>query len=259
MRKALLDTHLKAAELLCTIKDEFRCMISESKDVDEASARKFVRSRFRKYGLRSDKDSPIVAFGENTSHVHYFPGRSSLRLKREMLILLDMWAHLPHGVYADMTWMFYFGKKPSHKVLEAFEAISGARDSMISFLRDSLQDGNIPHSNQCDAVVRDHLNKKRLGAYFLHSTGHSMTQRLVHGLKSNKGLSPRNLSKIRLSLPYTVEPGLYFAHLDQPFGVRTEMDFYIDRDWKVITTTEQQKNLDFILSRGQRRLDGFDS
>ncbi len=256
MDKKLIATHVKAAELLCKIRDEFKELISGSAPIDEVTARRFVKSRYRRYGLRTDKDSPIVAFGENTSKVHHLENRSH-RLRRENLILLDMWAHLPHGVYADMTWMFYFGKRPSHTVVEAFDAVASARDSMITFLRDSLQDGKLPHANRCDAVVRDNLNKRRLGAYFLHSTGHSMTQRLVHGHKSEKGLSPRNASKIRHRLPYTVEPGLYFAHLDQPFGVRTEMDFYISKDGGVVITTDAQKKLDFILPPGQKALDAF--
>ncbi|MFP4656710.1 MAG: M24 family metallopeptidase [Candidatus Woesearchaeota archaeon] len=257
MNEKLVGTHEEAARLLCEIKNEFRNLLLSSGKISEKDARKFVKSRFRRYNLRTDKDSPIIAFRENTSSVHHLTDNGMMRLRQESLIMLDMWAHLPHGVYADMTWMFYYGKRPSHMVLDAFDAIVGARDSMISFLRNSLQDGVFPTSNRCDAAVRDHLNKKGYGAYFLHSSGHSMTQRLVHGLKSNKGLSPRNPSRIRKMLPYTIEPGLYFAHLDEPFGVRTEMDFYIGLGNKVVLTTEQQKGLDFILPKGQRRLDRF--
>ena len=260
MNKKLIDTHVEAASLLCKIKDEFRDMILSSqniKSINEAFARKFVRSKFRKYNLKTDKDSPIVAFNENTSQVHYFPNKKSSCLTKESLILLDMWAHLPNGVYADMTWMSYYGKRPSHLITSAFDAIIGARDSMISFIRNNLQDGHLPTANLCDANVRDYLNKKQLGSYFLHSTGHSMTQRLVHGLKSNKGISPRNNLKIKKMLPYTVEPGLYFGHLDRPFGVRTEMDFYINSKNEIIITSDAQKELDYILPKGQKRLDLF--
>ncbi len=257
MEERLIKTHIEAARLLGKVKDDFRKEISDGNIKDEYEGKRFILKRFKEYGLRTDKDCPIVAFGRNTSFVHYFPTTNSLRLKDEMPILLDIWGHIPNGVYADMTWMFYKGRHASPKLLRAFEAVISSRDAMISFLRDSLQDKKLPASNRCDSIVRDALNEHKLGAYFLHSTGHSMTQRLVHGWKSNRGITPRNPNKISKMMPYTVEPGLYFRHLDAPFGVRSEMDFYINKDNKVILTSDVQKELDFILPKGQERLSGF--
>lgn len=257
MNAKLIGSHIEAAKTLCKIKDEFKEFISEKKSINETKARKFIKRRFSHYNLKTDKDCPIVAFGKSTSFVHYFPGKKSEQLKPETLILLDMWAHKPNGIYADITWMFYYGRKPNHKILEVFDAVIGARDSCISFIRDSLQDRKIPLSNHCDAAVRDYLNKKQLGSYYFHSSGHSMTQRLVHGLKSNRGLSPKNFLKIKKMLPYTIEPGIYLAHLEEPFGVRSELDFYIEKDNRFILTSDVQKELDYILPKGQKRLDNY--
>ena len=257
MNKKQIESHLEAVKALSHVKDEVKEFLSEKKNINETKVRKFIKKRFRFHNLRTDNDCPIVAFGKNTSFVHYFPGKKSELLQNETLILLDMWAHKPNGVYADITWMFYYGRKPSHKIIEVFNSVIGARDALIVFLRNSLQDNNLPQSNVCDAVVRDYLNKKQLGSYYFHSSGHSMTQRLVHGLKSNKGLSPKNFQKIKKMLPYTIEPGIYLAHLNEPFGVRSEIDFYISKENKVIITSEVQKELDYILPKGQKKLNNF--
>ncbi|MFW6230967.1 MAG: M24 family metallopeptidase [Nanoarchaeota archaeon] len=258
MVTALMESHIKAAELLGTIKDEVKEYLIEKKNLNEYKVWKFVRRRFSYYNLRTDKECPIVAFGPNTSYVHYFPKKTrSEPLKTEIPILLDIWAHLPYGIYADMTWMFYYGRKPDPLFQKVFNAILASRDAALSYLRDQFQDGKVPISNKIDAVVRESLNDAKLGAYFFHSTGHSMTQRLVHGLKSNKGLSPKNDLKMKPRLPYTIEPGLYLAHLDHPFGARSEIDFYVDDKKKIVVTTPLQKELDYILPRGQSTLDGF--
>ena len=257
MNSKLIESHIEAAKALCQIKNEVKEFLGEKKNLNETKTRKFIKRRFSHYNLKTDKDCPIVAFNGNTSFVHYFPGKKSEKLTNESLIMVDMWAHKPNGVYADITWMFYYGRKPEHKVIEVFNAVIGARDACLSFIRDSIQDKKLPISNHCDAAVRDYLNKKQLGAYYFHSSGHSMTQRLVHGLKSNRGLSPKNSQKMKRMLPYTIEPGIYLAHLDEPFGVRSELDFYIDKNNQLIITSDIQKELDYILPKGQKRLDNY--
>lgn len=257
MNLKLLKTHEEAARLLGKVKDDVKQYLSEKKSLNEKKVIKFVRKQFRKYNLKTDKDCPIVAFGKNTSLIHYFPGKKSEPLRPETPILLDMWAHLPFGVYADITWMFYYGHKPKQEFLDVFDAVIGSRDALVTYLKHAFQDNKIPISNVCDAVVRDYLNKKGYGAYFFHSTGHSMTQRLVHGLKSNKGFSPRNDLKMKKRLPYTIEPGLYFAHLDEPFGVRSEIDFYSNEKNELVLTSPVQKEMDYILPKGQSTLRKF--
>jgi Xaa-Pro aminopeptidase len=244
-------THELAASTLMTIKDEIsdfiRSEMQDKRPLTEYSLWSFIRKRFKTYGLATDKDCPIVAFGKNTSRVHYFPQkRNSKKLEQEMPIMIDMWGHGKNGCYADITWMFYYGKKPSRQLRKHFSFVIGARDECLLYIRHALENDTLPQLNMCDASVRDYLNKKKVGAYFFHSTGHAMSITHVHGTKQQKGLAPRNDASLLLETPYTIEPGLYYPHLTTPFGLRSEIDFYITKDMELVVTSECQTGLTLI-------------
>lgn len=248
----VIKTHCTAAQRLMDIKDEIPSFILEQttdgKSLTEYHLWKWIRKRFQAYGLRTDSECPIVAFGKNTSRVHYFPSKQSETLRPEMPIMIDMWAHLPNGCYADITWMFYYGKRPNLQLRKLFNAVAESRDLCLQYIKKSIKEETMPQQNRCDSTVRDHLNKKKLGAYYFHSTGHPMTVRNVHGHKSDKGLSPRNTDTLNVLQPYTIEPGLYLAHLDSPVGVRSEIDFYISETGTVEVTTHVQESITLINS-----------
>lgn len=46
-----------------------------------------------------------------------------------------------------------------------------------------------------------------------------------------------------MDLGYTIEPGLYF---ENGFGVRDEIDFYINDNFELVITTNLRNNLIFI-------------
>lgn len=241
----IIDTHIQAAKLLSRIKDNIPKFINSKKLVNEQDVRKFIQKRFKEFGLTTDKDCPIVAFGPNTSFVHYLPRKKYARLKPESLILVDMWARLKGGCYADITWMYYYGKTIPLKIKKVFNEVIKARDSGIDYIRKSLKSKIKIQSNLIDASIRDSLNEGKLGSYYLHSSGHSMTKKKIHGLKNNKGLSPKNFKSLDFNLPYTIEPGIYLAHLEKPFGIRSEIDFYIKEN-KIIITSDIQKGITLI-------------
>ncbi len=70
------------------------------------------------------------------------------------------------------------------------------------------------------------------GPYFIHRTGHSIGQE-VHGNGAN--MDDLETHDERLVLPrtgFSIEPGIYLAE----FGVRSEVDVFIDKDRQVHVT-----------------------
>ena len=55
-----------------------------------------------------------------------------------------------------------------------------------------------------------------------------------------KGIKKSNNSPILVNQGYTIEPGIY---IKGEFGVRSEIDFYIDKSGKVVVTTGLEKNI----------------
>ena len=54
---------------------------------------------------------------------------------------------------------------------------------------------------------------------------------------------PKNHRPIKINIGYTIEPGVYLAG---KFGARSEINFYIDKNWQLVITTPVQKKLDLI-------------
>jgi Xaa-Pro aminopeptidase len=237
--KKQIEQHKKAADNLAKIVKEFSIYIKNNQHITEYEAAVFVKKLFRKYNLKSDKTNPIVAFRENTSFVHYYPEQKSLKLKPESLILFDLWGRVnaKGAPYADITWMLYFGKKVPKDVEKVFLAVIDTRDEAIKFIKKNLSKRNIPMGKEIDKHVRDYLHKYKLADKFLHGTGHSLGFTYAHGNKTR--ISPKGKQSLPINVGYTIEPGVYFKN---KFGVRSEIDFYIDNNYTlVITGAVQQK------------------
>jgi len=236
--KTKINKHIKAAELLNKIKDEAFKYIKKNKNISEYDVQRFIMVKFKMNGLRTDR-APIVAFRQNTSFVHYYPSRYFKILKPESLILIDIWARLKgkNSPFADITWMGYYGKKVPREVLKIFKIIIGARDGAVQYIEDVLRHGEIPGTYKVDKIVRDIIKKNGFGNNFLHTTGHSLGFVSPHG---GKRLGPKSKGLLRENVAYTIEPGIY---LKNRFGVRSEIDFYINPDRKLIITTGFQKNI----------------
>jgi Xaa-Pro dipeptidase len=206
--------------------------------VSEKQVQRFILKEFDREGLVLDRDEPIVAVNESASHPHYFPGRKSKKICREDLVLIDIWARLKKGgsVYADITWMGLVGNKIEGKRMTAFKDVLRARDLGIKFIRKELREGRIPTGYSVDKVVRNYFKKKDLDKFFIHSTGHSIGSKNCHGDSFN--LSKKCKKKIKIGIPFTIEPGLYFPG---EFGVRSEIDCYIDSNMRLKVMGKVQK------------------
>lgn len=236
-----IKKHTKASELLYKIIIEaFDYIRRNKKNVSERDVQEFIHNRFEEFGLKKDKYKMIVAFRSSTGRVHYFVKGKGKKLKRGSLILIDIWGRLGgrKAPYADITWMGFYGSKVLKDVKKVFSIVTKARDNCIKYIRKELREGKMPIGKECDKVVRDLISKNSYGKNFLHSTGHSIGFKSPHG--SYGGLRRTNRRKLRKNLGYTIEPGIY---LKGRFGVRSEIDFYIDKKKKLIVTTPVQKKI----------------
>jgi len=239
-----IQQHYKAANILYAIIRKTIEFIKKKKHVDEHEVQSFILEQMNSFDITMDGDKPIVAFGPNTSIVHYFPEKkSSKKLRNNTLILLDIWGRLKksRAPYADMTMMFYVGKEIPRQYNQYFEYVCKTRDSIVKEIESSIKKGFYSIGKEMDSLARTILDKNKLAQYFLHGLGHSLGTTQPHGIYA--GLRRKSKKRLVNSLGYTIEPGLY---IKGKFGVRSEIDFYIDKKRHVITTTPVQKKIQRI-------------
>jgi Xaa-Pro aminopeptidase len=237
-----IKSHLKTAKKLDQIMQSVFEFIAENKlNISERQVQEFIINEFKKNHLSSDKDRPIVAYGANTANVHYFPGENSAKLEPESLIMIDIWARdsTPGSPFADITWMGYYGHNPSDEIVKAFNHVILARDRVVHLIKQMLKHGILISGKDADSAAREFLAQRNLDQLFLHTTGHPLGFYSAHG-KSGGRLKQRNLKPLQNMVGYTIEPGVYFK---EKFGFRTEIDFYITVENKMVVTTKIQKEL----------------
>ncbi len=232
--------HLRAAKLLSKIKDAALLCIKRNPTLTEYEVQEFVFNQFAKYHLKTDGKAQIVAFDAHAAIPHYFPAKKSAQLKPNTLILLDIWARLnkKNAPFADITWMAYHGAKVPKEMLRAFTTVIRARDACIRFLRSQLKSDKIPTGKEVDRIARDIIHRAGYYGKFIHGTGHPLGLTTPHGRGSR--INRRGRIPLRKSLGYTIEPGIY---LKNKFGIRSEIDFFIDKRGKLLITTETQKRI----------------
>jgi len=237
--KKQIEQHKKAAEILCKIIKQIVEFIKDNPQTTDVAVRQFIKSQYKKYHLISDKQKSIVAFGDDTSNVHFY-AQQPRQLKNGDLIMIDIWARLAEigAPFADITWMMYYGVKAPKQYINAFKIVAQARDKAISFLQNNLKKKIIPTGKEIDTVVRNYLDKHGHGDKFLHGTGHSLGFVSPHGTRTR--ISRKGKKPLPLNVGYTIEPGIYFKN---KFGIRSEIDFYIDKNFKLIITTICQKQI----------------
>ena len=83
-----------------------------------------------------------------------------------------------------------------------------------------------------DKAARDVIEQAGYGPYFCHRTGHSIGQE-THGNGANMdGLETKEERRVLSRTCFSVEPGIYL----QDFGVRSEVNVYVDVKGKVHVT-----------------------
>lgn len=238
-----LEKHKKAAELLHQIMQETFAYIGKEKNLTESKIEKFIQKKYKENNLKTDRETIIVAFDENSAIPHYYPQTKSKKLKPETFILVDSWARLTEKAspYADITWSAYYGNKLPAKIKKVFESAVGARDYALEFIEKKLKKGKLPIGKDVHQKVNEFIADKGYAKNILHGTGHSIGFRSPHGVETSIG--KKGYGKMALNVGYTIEPGIY---LPKEFGIRSEIDFFIDDKMKLHVTTPMQQKIVII-------------
>ena len=100
------------------------------------------------------------------------------------MILIDLFALEPGGMWADQTWMASIGA-PSDKVQHVWRAVRDARLAAGRCIRDGLAAGRSVRGAQADDAARAVIDAAGYGPFFTHRTGHSIDARALHGSGPN--------------------------------------------------------------------------
>ncbi|MGI8618192.1 MAG: M24 family metallopeptidase [Gemmatimonadaceae bacterium] len=238
-----LASHQRAAETIARIAHEAMALAGErsktGSPMKEYELHRWILEQFAKEKLETDH-GPIVAIGPNAANPHYEPtaGESAL-IERGAILLIDLWAREPGGVYADQTWMGSLGE-PSARNVKIWEAIRDARDAAVQLLRDRLKSATLVRGGEVDDAARAVIEQRGFGPHFIHRTGHSIDPRDLHGSGPHiDNLETREERTLLAGVGFSIEPGIY---LRGDVGMRTEVNAFMAAEL-VVTPREIQRDL----------------
>jgi Xaa-Pro aminopeptidase len=180
--------------------------------------------RMRRAGASGESFESIVAAGPRSALPHARP--TSHRIGKNELVVLDLGAILRHYC-SDLTRTVYVGKAPL-RVRQWYQAVLEAQAAARDTLKSGVKCGVV------DAAARSVLQRKGLGRYFVHSTGHGI------GLEIHE--EPRIARDQKKILEsgnvVTVEPGVYVEGVG---GIRIEDDALVTaRGAEILTTAPRE-------------------
>lgn len=239
-----IASHLRAAEVIRQVAlDAFTLAGQRARSerpITEHELMEWMQGRFAKAGLLSDH-GPNVSVGDSAANPHYEPSADHPRAIREGdLVLIDLWATEPDGIYADQTWMATVGA-PSERVQEIWRAVRDARDAAIALVTEKAAANEPVRGADVDDAARAVIESRGFGQYFTHRTGHSIDARSLHG--AGPHLDNLESREERLLIPgvgFSIEPGIY---IPGEIGVRSEVNAFIQPGRAVITPSEYQREL----------------
>lgn len=239
-----IASHLRAAEAIAVIAHEAirhsGARAGTNDPLHEHEVAAWIQEAFVRGGLESDH-GPIVAAGANAADPHYAPSPATPRaIRAGDVLLVDLWAREPGGVYADQTWMACVGA-PTALAARVWLAVRDARDAAIDTLRTQVAAGAPVRGGDVDDAARAVITERGFGEQFIHRTGHSIDPHELHG--SGPHIDNLESRDDRLLLPgvgFSIEPGVY---LGGQVGMRSEVNAYIEPGRAIITPTDYQREL----------------
>lgn len=190
---------------------------------------------------------PIIGVGPHSGDPHFDTSAATdLPIERGSFVLIDLWAKMnrPRSVYADYTRTAFVGDSVPEKFTKIFNIVAAARDAGIKTVKDAFAAKKPLQGWEIDNATRAVIEKAGYGDSFAHRTGHNIGQE-VHGNGAHiDGLETRDDRTIIPRTCFSIEPGIY-----QPeFGVRSEVDIYIDKNGQVhVTGGEPQTEIHRIV------------
>jgi Xaa-Pro aminopeptidase len=247
-------SHTRAARAIRGVVDaafgEIARRQSDRSGCREGDVQRFILEQFTAAGLVTHHP-PIVAAGAHSADPHYQPPASGgAPIDRDDFVLIDLWAKEPDGVYADITWTGYVGAAVPARYAAVFEVVRRARDAGVDAARQAVRARQPIRGCDIDAVVRGIIARAGFGDRFVHRTGHSIGTE-VHGNGANiDGFETPDTRRLLRGTCFSIEPGIY---LPGEFGVRSELDVFVDETDIVVTGEPVQTAVVPILAAAPER------
>lgn len=202
--------------------------------VTEAAVQARIMKHFADHKMTT-YSPPIVGVGPHSGDPHYeTTPASNAAITRGSFVLIDLWAKLekPRAVYADYTRVAYVGENVPDQYTKIFNIVAAARDAGIKKVKDAFAANEPLCGWEVDAATRAVIETAGYGENFTHRTGHNIGQE-VHGNGAHMdGLETREDRRVIRRTCFSIEPGIYLPE----FGVRSEVDVYIDKNGAVHVT-----------------------
>ncbi|MBY0457502.1 MAG: M24 family metallopeptidase, partial [Gemmataceae bacterium] len=212
----------------------------------ETAVQARIMAHFAESGMTT-YSPPIVGVGPHSGDPHFDTNPATdMPIQKGSFVLIDLWAKMnrPRAVYADYTRVAYVGESVPEQYTKVFGVVAAARDAGIKKVKDAFAARTPLLGWEVDNATRDVIEKAGYGRYYTHRTGHNIGQE-VHGNGAHiDGLETREDRRIIPRTCFSIEPGIYLPE----FGVRSEVDVYIDADGKVhVTGGEPQSEVHRIV------------
>ncbi|HEU5049300.1 MAG TPA: M24 family metallopeptidase [Gemmatimonadales bacterium] len=239
-----LASHRRAAALTAEIARAAIARVGEAapsaEPVTEHALTTWILEAFERAGLVTES-APSVSYGAHAARAHYeAPAEGSAKIVPGALLLLDLWAREPGGVYADQTWMASIGH-PSPRAQEIWTIVRSARDAALDLLRQRLAAGEPVAGAEADRAARGVIDAAGYGDRIISRTGHSIDRVGLHGfgptIDDTESFDSR---RIIPGTGFSVEPGIY---VPGEIGVRSEVNAHARTDGLDVTPGDYQRDL----------------
>jgi Xaa-Pro aminopeptidase len=180
--------------------------------------------RMRLKGASGESFEAIVAAGPRSALPHARP--TARQIGKNELVVLDLGAIL-RRYCSDLTRTVHVGKATS-RVRGWYQAVLEAQSAAREALKSGVTCGAV------DAAARNVLQRKGLGRYFVHSTGHGIGLE-IH---ENPRIARDQETVLETGNVVTLEPGVYVEGVG---GIRIEDDALVtSRGAEILTTTPRE-------------------
>ncbi len=239
-----LASHRRAAAAIAEIARAAIALAGERSRTDaplsEHDLTTWIQQAIERRGLETVW-SPSVSYGAHAARAHYdAPPEGSAPLVPGALLLLDLWAKEPGGVYADQTWMASFGP-PSDRAGVLWTIVRSARDAAIDLLQSRLAAGTPVTGAEADRAARQVIDDAGFGDRIVSRTGHSIDRFGLHGYGPT--IDDTESFDTRQILPgsgFSIEPGIY---IPGEIGLRSEVNAHARADGLDVTPGDYQREL----------------
>ena len=239
-----IRSHEKAAEKLYSIVHQVWKQIEREmqrgKSLTENDVQEWIVNLFHRHRLFSES-LPLVATGKNSANPHYMPSGSGSVFKPGAVLQLDIWAKEEkfESIYADISWVGVLAQQAPPDIQKAFETVVQAREIGFECIANSFRDKKAICGSEVDRQVRFYLEEKGYGRFIKHMTGHAINTEL-HGYGVNlDSVEFPDSRRLLEGACFSIEPGVYL----QDFGLRTEIDVYIQGSKPVVSGGKPQFTL----------------